>query len=215
MVDWYALFVSSFQSTTSKTIITQQRCLCSTYQDAGEIHTSTHLKVGSLEHIEKVKPGEYQRWCLWSWTSGQMAELTASENLVASEEVAQTPTSWLQCHLQLQGTEQQHRDLWPCSLQLRRCPATLPSLPTVMTHTNLTTPNLAEAPEALGPPIFPPHLMAPGGDALKALAAGTMGNTSVRGRCKVKKCILSNTTRGNSGKRNPKLVLFVMLTTKI
>ena len=42
-----ATFVSPFQSTTSKTSITQ---LCPTDQDAGELQTSVYLKVGGLEH---------------------------------------------------------------------------------------------------------------------------------------------------------------------
>ena len=46
------------QSIGSKTNITQlitQRCLCPTHQDAREFHTSVHLKVGELEHIEEVE----------------------------------------------------------------------------------------------------------------------------------------------------------------
>ena len=46
MAEEDALFGSPLQSTSSKTSITQQRFHCPTHQDAREIHTSVHLKVG-------------------------------------------------------------------------------------------------------------------------------------------------------------------------
>ena len=42
----------------SKTSLTQQMFLCPTHRDAGEFHTSVHLKVGGLEHIEETEPGK-------------------------------------------------------------------------------------------------------------------------------------------------------------
>ena len=56
MAEWKATFVSSFQSTTSETSTTQQRCLFPTPQDAGEFHTSVRLKVGGPE-LRKHREG--------------------------------------------------------------------------------------------------------------------------------------------------------------
>ena len=49
--EWRVIFVSPFQSTTSKTSTTQNG-LCPTHQAAGECHTSVHLKVSRLKHEE-------------------------------------------------------------------------------------------------------------------------------------------------------------------
>ena len=49
---------SPFQSTVSKTSVTQQRLHCPTHQDTGEIHTSAYRKVGGLEDIEEAKQGK-------------------------------------------------------------------------------------------------------------------------------------------------------------
>ena len=72
MVVWYASFVSPLQPTTNKTSITQQKYLCPKHKDAREFHTSVHLKVGGLEHIEEVEPRNQWRQCMWSqnpsWT---------------------------------------------------------------------------------------------------------------------------------------------------
>lgn len=86
-------------------------------------------------------------------------------------------------HLLTPGTErQQHRDLWLCSYRCGIYMTTLVSRLTVMAPTNLTTLDVAEAPEASSLPPFPPstegepeirhtrqsrgnyHLSAPGGD---------------------------------------------------
>ena len=40
--------------------------LCPTQQDTGEFHTSVHLKVGELEHMEEVEPREQWSRCLQS-----------------------------------------------------------------------------------------------------------------------------------------------------
>ena len=60
IVKWYVPFVFPFQSTTSKTPITQQRYFYSTHQAAGEIYTSIYWMLDALEYLEKVKPEGHQ-----------------------------------------------------------------------------------------------------------------------------------------------------------
>ena len=61
MLVWDALFVSLFQSKTSKTFITPQRFFCPTYQDSRDTHTSVYTKVSALEHIEEAELGDQQK----------------------------------------------------------------------------------------------------------------------------------------------------------
>ena len=62
-----------------------QRCSCPTHQDAREFHKSVHVKVGGLENIKEVEPGEQWKQFLWSRPPAMAAESTAPENLVAAE----------------------------------------------------------------------------------------------------------------------------------
>lgn len=62
-----------------------QRCSHPTQQDAREFHKSVHVKVGGLENIKEVEPGEQWNQLLSSRPPAMAAESTAPENLVAAE----------------------------------------------------------------------------------------------------------------------------------
>ena len=58
--------------------------------------------------MEEVEPGEQQRWWCWSQPMAEAAEAAAPEHLgVPLEVVHVTPASWMQQHLQPQGTRHQ------------------------------------------------------------------------------------------------------------
>lgn len=83
MVVWEASFPSLFQSTTSKTSITQQRFPCPVHQDNREICMSIHLKVGGLQRRQNEGTVEAEPMILSPVpTENWAAAATGSETLV-------------------------------------------------------------------------------------------------------------------------------------
>ena len=92
-----------------------QNCLCPTHQDAREFQ-SEHLKVGGLEYIEEVEPGNSKRVAYDLGPLAMAAESAAPENTVASEKSAHmTPASWLQQCPWPWVNRQQKWDLQTCT----------------------------------------------------------------------------------------------------
>lgn len=89
--------ISPLQFTTSKTLKFKS-FLYSIHQDAREFHTSVHLNVGGLEHIEEAELGNNIK-CLQYWTASPAlgSEPTVLENTTATGEVEEmTPVFWSQ-----------------------------------------------------------------------------------------------------------------------
>ena len=144
---WDTPFASLLQSITSKTFITQQKFLYSIHQDAGEFHTSVHLKVGGLEHTEEVELGKNVGSARNPGPPAMVAEPTTLENPAASGEVAQmTPASWPQwCWWPQRNGQQWHWGLWPHPPPCRGTHHS--NFPPCSGGTvNLTTPGVADMP---------------------------------------------------------------------
>ena len=104
MAVWEDLFVSSLQSTVSKTSLTQQRLHCTTHHDVEEIYTLVHSKVCGLEHTEDAKQGNSRgrAWDPGSWPQQLSQPPLAPENSAGSSRgVHWTPASQLWWYLWL------------------------------------------------------------------------------------------------------------------
>lgn len=84
IVTWNTPFISPLQSTTSKILKFKKVSSYSIHQDAREFHTSVHLNVGGLEHIEEA--GVRNNKCMQYWTASPAmgSEPTVFENTTAT-----------------------------------------------------------------------------------------------------------------------------------